>query len=218
MPWRFMSDEQKRACVAVIEDDALARSALGRLLQASGFEPALFDSAETFIKSSSRGFLCLIVDVHLTGMSGIDLQHIPYKGSPPAIAGLLGGEVSLMFANVADIGSQIKSAKVKPLAVTTAKRAASLPEVPTMAEAGLPGFEIVSWFGLLAPAGTPAPIVKRLFDATAVVLQKPEVRQMLAREGTETAGSRSPEDFAAFLATEEKLWARIVKDSGAKLD
>jgi tripartite-type tricarboxylate transporter receptor subunit TctC len=112
----------------------------------------------------------------LKSMSGVDILHIPYKGSPPAITGLLGGEVSLMFANVADIGAQIKSGKVKALAVTTAKRAASLPEVPTMSEAGLPGFEIVSWFGLLAPAGTPAPIVARLNAETVKVLGRADVQ------------------------------------------
>src|SRR5438876_8813796 len=98
----------------------------------------------------------------LKSMSGADMLHIPYKGSPPAIAGLLGGEVSLMFANLTDIGSQIKSGKVKPLAVTTPKRASSLPDLPTLSEAGMAGFEITSWFGLLAPAATPAPIVARL--------------------------------------------------------
>src|SRR5260370_13260959 len=95
-------------------------------------------------------------------MDGIGILHIPYKGSGPGIAGLLGGEVSMMFANVADIGSQIRSGKVKALAVTVPRRASMLPDVPTMPEAGLPDFEITSWFGLLAPAGTPAPIIGRL--------------------------------------------------------
>src|SRR5712664_3801476 len=98
----------------------------------------------------------------LKSMTGIDIQHIPYKGSGPGIAGLLGGEVSMMFSNVADIGSQVKAGKVKPLAVTASKRSSTLPEVPTMAEAGLPDFEVTSWFGLLVPAGTPGPVIARL--------------------------------------------------------
>src|SRR5437879_2468094 len=98
----------------------------------------------------------------LKSMTGIDIQHIPYKGSGPGIAGLLGGEVSMMFSNVADIGSQIKAGKVRPLAVTAPRRASTLPDVPTMEEAGLPGFVVTSWFGLLVPAGTPAAIVARL--------------------------------------------------------
>src|SRR5689334_2165233 len=98
----------------------------------------------------------------LKSSAGLDIQHVPYKGSPPAIAGLLGGEVSLMFANLTDIGAQLKAGKLRPLAVTTPKRAPMLADVPTLAEAGVPGFEIQSWFGLLAPAGTPAPIIARL--------------------------------------------------------
>jgi tripartite-type tricarboxylate transporter receptor subunit TctC len=113
---------------------------------------------------------------------------------------------------------QIEAGRLRGLAVTSRKGSPLFPNLPGTEAAGLPDYEISFWYGFFAPAGTPAPIVKRLFDATAIALQKPEVQQMLAREGTEAAGSRSPEDFAAFLAAEEKLWARIVKDSGAKLD
>jgi len=153
----------------------------------------------------------------LKSMSGIDLQHIPYKGSPPAIAGLLGGEVSLMFANVADIGSQIRSGKVKPLAVTSDKRAASLPEVPTMAEAGLPGFEIMSWFGLLAPAGTPAPIVSRLNAETVKVLGRSDIQETLAKQGLEVAPG-TPEQFAAHIKNEIAKFTKIGKAAGIKAE
>jgi tripartite-type tricarboxylate transporter receptor subunit TctC len=153
----------------------------------------------------------------LKSMSGVDMVHVPYKGSPPAITGLLGGEVQLMFANVADIGSQIRSGKVKPLAVTTAKRAASLPEVPTMAEAGLPGFEIVSWFGLLAPAGTPAPIVTRLNAETVKVLQREDVQATLGKQGLEVAPG-SPEQFAAHIKSEIAKFTKIGKAAGIKAE
>ena len=153
----------------------------------------------------------------LKSMSGVDILHIPYKGSPPAIAGLLGGEVSMMFANVADIGSQIKSGKVKALAVTTAKRAGSLPEVPTMSEAGLPGFEIVSWFGLLAPAGTPAPIVSRLNAETVKVLERPDVKTALANQGLEVAPG-TPEQFAAHIKSEIAKFSKIGKAAGIKAE
>ena len=153
----------------------------------------------------------------LKSMSGVDMVHVPYKGSPPAITGLLGGEVQLMFANVADIGSQIRSAKVKPLAVTTAKRAASLPEVPTMAESGLPGFEIVSWFGLLAPAGTPAPIVARLNAETVKVLQREDVQATLAKQGLEVAPG-SPGQFAAHIKSEIAKFTKIGKAAGIKAE
>src|SRR5258705_11398622 len=153
----------------------------------------------------------------LKSMSGIDMLHIPYKGSPPAIAGLLGGEVSLMFANVADIGSQIKGGKVKALAVTAAKRAPSLPDVPTLAEAGLPGFEIMSWFGLLAPAGTPAPVVARLNAETVKVLARADVQATLAAQGLEVA-SGSPEQFAAYIKREIAKFTRIGKAAGIKAE
>jgi tripartite-type tricarboxylate transporter receptor subunit TctC len=153
----------------------------------------------------------------LKSMSGVDILHIPYKGSPPAITGLLGGEVSLMFANVADIGAQIKSGKVKALAVTTAKRAASLPEVPTMSEAGLPGFEIVSWFGLLAPAGTPAPIVARLNAETVKVLGRSDVQTALGNQGLEVAPG-SPEQFAAHIKSEIAKFTKIGKAAGIKAE
>src|SRR3954471_13194194 len=144
----------------------------------------------------------------LKSMAGLDIVHVPYKGSPPAIAGLLGREVSLMFANVADIGSQIRSGKVKPLAVTTAKRAASLPDVPTMSEAGLPGFEIVSWFGLLAPAGTPAPIVARLNAETNKALARQDVQQTLGAQGLEVAPG-TPEQFAAHIKSEIAKFTKV---------
>ena len=153
----------------------------------------------------------------LKSMSGIDVLHIPYKGSPPAIAGLLGGEVSLMFANVADIGSQIRAGRVRPLAVTTAKRAASLPELPTMSEAGLPGFEVVSWFGLLAPAATPPAIVARLNAETVKALQRPDVQSALANQGLETAPG-TPEQFAAHIKSEIAKFTRIARAAGIKAE
>jgi tripartite-type tricarboxylate transporter receptor subunit TctC len=153
----------------------------------------------------------------LKSMTGIDMVHIPYKGSGPGIAALLGGEVSMMFSNVADIGSQIRAGKVKPLAVTAAKRASLLPDVPTMAEAGLPGFEITSWFGLLAPAGTPSPIIGRLNAETVKVLGRADVKSTLAAQGLEVAPS-SPEQFAAHIKSEIARFTKIAKAAGIKAE
>jgi tripartite-type tricarboxylate transporter receptor subunit TctC len=153
----------------------------------------------------------------LKSMSGIDVLHIPYKGSPPAIAGLLGGEVSLMFANLTDIGSQIRSGKVKALAVTVTRRASLLPGVPTMSEAGLPGFDIGSWFGLLAPAGTPAPIVSRLNGETVKVLGRADVRSTLGAQGLELVPG-SPEQFAAHIKSEIAKFTRIARAAGIKAE
>ncbi|MDQ5849018.1 MAG: tripartite tricarboxylate transporter substrate binding protein [Pseudomonadota bacterium] len=153
----------------------------------------------------------------LKSMSGIDMLHIPYKGSPPAIAGLLGGEVSLMFANLTDIGSQIKGGKVKALAVTTPKRASLLPELPTLSEGALPGFEITSWFGLLAPAGTPASIITRLNAETNKVLARADVRDTLGAQGLEVA-SGTPEQFAAHIKSEIAKFTKIGKAAGIKAE
>jgi tripartite-type tricarboxylate transporter receptor subunit TctC len=153
----------------------------------------------------------------LKSMAGIDMQHIPYKGSGPGIAGLLGGEVSMMFANVADIGSQIKSGKVKALAVTSPRRAATLPDVPTMPEAGLTEFEITSWFGLLAPAGTPAAIIGRLNAEMAKVLARPDVKATLAAQGLEVAAS-SPEQFAGHIRSEIARFTKIARAAGIKAE
>ncbi len=160
---------------------------------------------------------------HLAGVlflriAGVDIVHVPFKGGGPAVASVLAGDTQVTFATPPSVLPQIEAGRLRGLAVTSRKGSALFPNIPGTEAAGLPEYEISFWYGFFAPAGTPAPIVKRIFDATADVLRKPEVGQMLAREGTEAVGSSSPEAFAAFLAAEEKLWARIVKDSGAKLD
>jgi tripartite-type tricarboxylate transporter receptor subunit TctC len=123
----------------------------------------------------------------------------------------------MMFANVADIGSQIRSGKVKALAVTTAKRASSFPDLPTLSEAGLPGFEIVSWFGLLAPAGTPAPIIARLNAETNKALARADVQSALGAQGLEVAPG-SPEQFGAHIKSEIAKFVRIGKAAGIKAE
>jgi tripartite-type tricarboxylate transporter receptor subunit TctC len=153
----------------------------------------------------------------LKSMAGIDMVHVPYKGSPPAIAGLLGGEVQMMFANLTDIGSQLKSGRVKALAVTTPKRAPLLPEVPTLDEAGYPGFEIESWFGLLAPHGTPAPIIARLNAETVKVLARDDVKQTLNAQGLQLEPG-TPEQFAAHIKREIAKFTRIAKAAGIKAE
>jgi len=150
-------------------------------------------------------------------MTGIDIQHIPYKGSGPGIAGLLGGEVSMMFSNVADIGTQVKGGKVRALAVTATKRSSTLPEVPTMAEAGLPDFVITSWFGLLVPAGTPAAVVARLNADTVKALARADVKATLAAQGLEVAAS-TPEQFAAHIKSEIARFGQIAKAAGIKAE
>ena len=160
--------------------------------------------------------------IHLSGelfkvMAGVQMTHIPYKGSAPALQDLIGGQVQLMFDNLPSALPQIKGGKLRALAVTSAARAAALPDVPTVAEAGLPGFEASSWFGVLAPAGTPVAIIARLNAEIAKWLASPEAREKLASQGANAAGG-SPEDFAKHIAAETAKWQKVVKESGAKVD
>jgi tripartite-type tricarboxylate transporter receptor subunit TctC len=180
---------------------ALAKSRPGKMNYASAGNGSTHQFCAELLKSSA----------------GIDLVHIPYKGSPPGITALMAGEVSLMFANLTDIGSQIRAGRVKPLAVTTLKRAELLPNVPTMVEAGVPDFEITSWFGLLAPAGTPAPIVARLNAEAVKVLAREDVRSTLGAQGLNVASS-SPEQFAAHIKSEIARFTRIAKTAGIKAE
>jgi len=149
----------------------------------------------------------------LKSRTGIDIVHVPYKGSGPGVAAAIAGDVAMMFGNIADIGAQVQSGRLRALAVTSAARAKSLPDVPTMAEAGVPKFEVTSWFGLLVPAGTPAPIVARLNAETVKVLGREDVKAALAAQGLEVAPG-SPEAFAAHIKSEIARFTEIASAAG----
>ncbi|HLS55632.1 MAG TPA: tripartite tricarboxylate transporter substrate binding protein [Zeimonas sp.] len=150
-------------------------------------------------------------------MTGTFMTHIPYRGSAPAIADLLAGQVQLMFDNLPSAMPQIKAGKLRALAVTSAKRAAALPDVPTVAEAGVPGYEASSWFGLVAPAGTPKEIAEKTQQAIAHAWATPEVREKLLGQGAEPVAN-TPAEFAKYIDAEIAKWAKVVKASGAKID
>jgi tripartite-type tricarboxylate transporter receptor subunit TctC len=150
-------------------------------------------------------------------MAGVQMTHVPYKGSAPALQDLVGGQVQLMFDNMPSSLALIKAGKLKALAVTSKERAPALPDVPTIAESGLPGYDASSWFGLLAPAGTPPPAIARLNGEIAKWLATPEAREKLLAQGANAAGG-TPEDFARFIAAETAKWQKVVKESGAKVD
>jgi tripartite-type tricarboxylate transporter receptor subunit TctC len=159
---------------------------------------------------------------HLAGegfniATGTKMQHIPYKGSGPAITDLIGGQVNLMFDSLPSSMPHIKSGRIIAIAVTTKKRSSALPNVPTVAESGVPGFDVSTWYGVWAPAATPPAIVRRVSSDVAAAVRTPEVRARLAELGAEPVGS-TPEEFAAYNRTEAAKWAKIVKDSGAKVD
>ena len=146
-----------------------------------------------------------------------DILHIPYKGSGPAITDLMGGQVDFMFDSLPSSMPYIKSGRLVAVAVTTKKRAAALPDVPTVAESGVPGFDVSTWYGIWAPASTPPAIVKKISTELAAVVRMPEVHARLADLGAEAVGN-TPEEFTAFNRSELAKWAKIVKDSGAKVD
>lgn len=159
---------------------------------------------------------------HLAGemfstQTGSNMVHVPYKGTPGAYADLLADRVDVMFDNIVPAMPQIRSGQLKPIAVTSAKRASTLPDVPTVAESGLPGFEAVSWIGILVPTGTPQAIVDKLNQDMLAVLAMPDVRERLAATGAELAPG-TPAAFDAFIKGEIGKWAKAVKASGAQAD
>jgi tripartite-type tricarboxylate transporter receptor subunit TctC len=160
--------------------------------------------------------------IHLSGelfrtMTGVTMQHVPYKGSAPALQDLVGGQVQLMFDNLPSSMALIKAGKLRALAVTSAHRSAALPDLPTIAESGYPAFEASSWFGLLAPAGTPAAIVNKLNAEGNQWLASADAKDKLLAQGAIAAGG-SPEDFARHITAETAKWAKVVKASGAKVE
>lgn len=159
---------------------------------------------------------------HLTmelfkSMAGVDLVHVPYKGGDPVFNAVLSGEVQLTSGNIRAMMPHVKAGKLKALAVTGSSRSPAAPEVPTIAESGLPGYSVTAWWGMLAPAGTPQAIVTRLHREVARLLQAPDLRDRLAAAGIDTVGS-SPKEFGAYIRQEIATWAKVVKESGARVD
>jgi len=151
-------------------------------------------------------------------LAGVDMVHVPYKGGAPSVQSVLAGDTQLAFATPPSVLPLVQGGRLRALATTSRRSSPLLPGVPGMEEAGLPGYEISFWYGFFVPAGTPGDVVKKLFAATGQALKLPEIAKTLAREGTEASSSSSPEDFAAFLVQDAKLWERLVKESGAKAD
>src|SRR5437660_1261358 len=151
------------------------------------------------------------------GSSGIDLLHVPYKGTGQSVPALLGGQVALLYSALPSIAGHLKDGKVKILAISSAKRAAQTPEVPTVAEAGIPGYDYVAEIGLLAPAGTPREIIQRLAGEVAKVVKQPDVVQRFTQLGIDPVGS-TPQEYAALNKADYEKYARLVKASGAKID
>ncbi len=150
-------------------------------------------------------------------MAGVNITHVPYKGAPQAIIDLMSGSINLMFNSIPPVIQHIKAGRVRVLGISSAKRSPQLPDVPSVAEAGVPGYDVINWFGLLVPAATPKPIVAKLHEAVVKVLNTAEVKSQLETQGYDPVGN-TPAEFGKFLREESDRYAKVVKQSGAKVD
>jgi len=173
-------------------------------------------NAVNYGSSGVGGSLHLAME-YFKSVTGIDIVHVPYKGGPPAATDLMAGQISLMFFNTPAAAPFVKSGRLRALGVSTARRSALLPEVPTIAESGVPGFDVAVWFGLSVPAGTPTAIVNKTHDAVARVLRLPAVEKQLLDLGAEPGGE-TPQAFARRIKTESAAWSKVFKASNMQLD
>ncbi len=150
-------------------------------------------------------------------MTGVDMVHVPYKGGGPAVTALLGGQVQLNFATIPSVLPYVRAGKLRAVAVTTSRRSPAAPDVPTIAESGVPGYDHGPWNGMLAPAKTPKAIIARLNAEVARIVHMPEAKAVLVHEGAEPVGN-TPEEFAAIIRTETAKWAKVIKAAGIKAD
>jgi tripartite-type tricarboxylate transporter receptor subunit TctC len=164
----------------------------------------------TYGSGNSTG---IVAGATFTRMAGFEALHVPYKSTPPALTDLVGGQISMMFVDFGAGIGQVRAGKIRPLAVTTAQRSALLPDLPSMAEAGLPGFDITSWNGVFAPAQTPPEIVKRLNAELVRIVATPEAQEQFAKIGFD-AFTSTPQELAAFVEAELVNWAKLIKDAG----
>lgn len=185
---------------------------VGELIAAARREPGKIDYA-----SSGNGSAQHLVGALFTTMANANLNHVPYKGSNQAMNDVVGGQVKVSFVGVPNALPNLNSGKLKALGVSTRKRYAELPDVPTIEEAGVPGYDATVWLGLLAPPGTPREIVQKLSTEITKVLSSAEARRLMASAGVDVAAS-SPEDFAKLLKSEHDRWGKVVKETGAQVN
>ncbi len=168
--------------------------------------------------SSGNGASSHLAGVLFNESTGIDLQHVPYKGTGPALNDLLGGQVSMSFTDVLTALPYVKTDKLRALGVTTTERSQALPDVPTVAEQGVPGYDVSVFFGIVAPAGTPPERIAKLNKAFVEVLDTPKVKQLFASQGLEPAPSNTPQQLGKFIQAQMTKWVGVVKRAGAQLD
>jgi tripartite-type tricarboxylate transporter receptor subunit TctC len=197
--------------VLVVNPQLPVRS-VQELIAAAKAQPGKIDYA-----SSGNGSAQHLVSALFASMAGIDLNHVPYKGSGPALQDLLSGQVKVSFAGIPNVMPHVKAGKLRALAVSTPKRSPDLPEIPTVAEAGVPGYDATLWLVLLAPAGTPSEIVQKLYTETAKVLRNGEVQQQIATTGV-AVSVLGPRELPGFMRAELEKWGKVVRDTGATVN
>ena len=167
--------------------------------------------------SSGNGGIGHLVGEHFKSMAGVDMTHVPYKGNGPALIDLMAGALSLAFSDLAGASPFMKTGKLRPLAIASAKRSPTAPDLATMSEAGVAGFQASSWFAVFAPANTPRPVINKLNADIVKVVHAPELRDRLTGLGFDVVGG-TPEELGAFLKAEIVKWTKVIRDSGAKVD
>ena len=197
----------------IVVNPATGITSVKELVARAKKEPGKLNYATSGVGSAPHFGAALFSQV-----TGVEMVHVPFKGGAPAVVSVVAGDTQLTFATPPSVLGMVKGQRLRALAVTSPERSPLMPEVPGMVEAGVPEFSIAFWYGIFVPAGTPPEIVKKLFEAITLAAQRPEVKATLAREGTEVALSKSPEEFAAFLAEDSRFWVKLAKESGATAD
>jgi tripartite-type tricarboxylate transporter receptor subunit TctC len=200
------------ASLVVVANPGLPAKTIGELVQYAQSRPGQINYA-----SSGTGSIAHLSVELFNAMAKIKLQHVPYKGTGPALTDLLSGQVQLLFNSALSMLPQIRANRVRALAVTSATRITPLPEVPTLAEAGVPGYDATSWYGVLAPARTPRAIIDKLHAEVAKAVRAPDLRDRLLNEGAIPVGN-TPEQFAVFIQRELERWAKVIKDAGIRVE
>lgn len=178
---------------------------------------ALAKSGKVNYGSGGNGSSSHLAMEMFKSMAGVDIQHIPYKGTGPLITDLLTGQINMTIASIVPLIPQVRGGRLRAVAVTGSRRSGALPDVPTIAEAGVPGYDMTNWFGILAPAGLPKPVLSRLDTALRRIVAAPDVREVYAQQGADGVGA-GPEAFARVIAADIPKWERVVRESGARVD
>ena len=176
------------------------------------------DPGKLNYSSSGNGSAPHLGAALFTQLTGAEMTHIPYRGGALAIQSVMAGDTQVTFGTSPSVLPQVGGGRLRAIAVSTRERSPLVPDLPGMKEAGLPEYNLEFWYGMFVPAGTPAVIVKKIYDATITAMQQPSVKAALAREGTDVSVSSSPEHFASFLAEDEKFWTNLVKSANVKVE